>query len=124
LVPEVVKPTEWDGGASIVEPTPDPNCVCSASYHYIAKAIDTRGAEIAGEIRGLRREIVDLVTGVNEFLSTVAQQSDANSKRYNDEVKDLLTKIEKSLYVTDAQGKKWAFVDLVMNLINMMSLKI
>jgi len=95
-VPEVVKPTEWDGGTSITEPTPDPNCVCSTSYHYIAKAIDTRGSEIAGEIRGLRREVVDLVTGINEFLSTSARQTDASSKRYNDEVKELLSKIEKN----------------------------
>lgn len=124
LVPEFVKPDEWEGGTEIVEPTPDQDCQCAVSLHYIAKAIDERGGEIAGELRGIRRDFVEYAEVFKQLLMVDLEQGDVVSRRYSDEVKTLLKSIEGSLYVTDSQGDKHAFVDLVMNLVNMMSLRI
>jgi len=124
--PEVEKPSEWTGGTTVTEPTPDPNCVCSVSYHYIAKAIDTRGAEIAGEIRGLRREVVDLVTGVNSFLDVLAKQNGRNSVTIGDESREALEKIVAALYVNGTNPLDPASMtlsDLLASVLNHLELK-
>lgn len=126
-IPEVGIPPENGGGAPIPEPTPDPNCVCSASYHYIAKAIDTRGEEIAGEIRGYRREFVQLTQAINEFLQTMTKQNDRTKLTVSDEIRDTLKKIVKALYLNADNPaydpSRMTLSDLLASLLNHMEIR-